>query len=341
MLNIFAYRKPFEKKIYCGYSQKTLSGINPDSFVICPFKGGRSDIVSIPQEHSFEIEELDNFLVESCCLEQTSDLKSPYPFPESSTSQQEHASGVTEIRRLIRKGDLAKCVMAKVFIGSGRIKIRQTFENLCKNYPGAFVFFFCTPESGCWMGASPELLISKEKDILKTMALAGTRPITSDIPWDNKNLEEHKVVTDFIIATLAEKGIEAHCDSLSTIDAGPVQHLMTRISGKIEDDDIIADLVDSLSPTPALSGMPRDIAFETIDRLENFNRGFYGGFCGYVSYDMDMLMYVNIRSMRIEKTRYSVFAGGGIMADSDPKSEWSETENKARTLLSKLIYEQN
>lgn len=342
MLNIFAYRKPNEKKIYCGSSNRTLTGINPHSFVIYPFDGmSQSTPISIPYDNDFEMEELNGLMDRVREEENAVNPDLFFSFPEKSTSKKEHEKSVEEITQLIKRGELSKCVLAKVIVSEGKLNIFKTFLNLCEFYPDAFIFFFHTSGSGTWMGASPELLLSRKDNRIETMALAGTKPAKSEKPWDKKNIEEHNVVTEFITRVLNDYEIDIQKEESKTVNAGPVEHLMTSIKGKLKKEIPLEDLVYALSPTPALCGFPRDKAFELIAKVENFERGFYGGFCGWVDDETDFRFYVNIRSMLIEKGRYCIFSGGGIMGDSKSGIEWTETENKAGTILSRIEISHN
>ncbi len=193
--------------------------------------------------------------------------------------------------------------------------------------PHTFRFLFATPDCGYWLGASPELLLGRKNgsDTISTMALAGTlRDKTS--AWDAKNLEEHEYVTGFIVDTMRSFGLSPEVGPAEDLWFGPVRHLCHRITAKYTGPMI--PLLNALSPTPALAGMPRDNAIEVIRRIEG-PRSLYGGYVG-VNSSEGMYAYVNLRSMCFNPSGgYCIYSGGGITALSDSAEEWLETESKS------------
>jgi len=117
-----------------------------------------------------------------------------------------------------------------------------------------------------------------------------------------------------------------------------VQHLGTAIEGRLSAPapDVL-ELVQALSPTPALGGHPRDEALALIDRVEGFERGRYGGAVGWVDADGNGTWAVAIRCAEITGSRARLFAGGGIVADSDPASGLAETQAKLQAMLSAIV----
>lgn len=326
-MNLFAFRMPRTQEVKCGMSHRTLRGVHPDSFIAAPFCGGKSSIISIPADDALNLAELNDLLNIRDEKTQT--------FP--STPKEEHFENIRQIIKEINSGNLEKCVCSRIITEKGKVNIKKTFENLCSAYPEAFVFLFHTQESGTWMGASPELLLSRRNDKICSMALAGTRPTGTQGEWNLKNLKEHEPVVQFIVSIFTKFNLNLRVLPTVTKEAGPVEHLMTLIKGEITKEPDVKSLLDALSPTPALSGVPREKAMETIKKTEKFNRNFYGGYCGWIESNAAFDIFVNLRSMIINNDNYSFFAGGGIMKDSDPSCEWEETENKAETLKSQII----
>lgn len=127
---------------------------------------------------------------------------------------------------------------------------------------------------------NPELLLesdSRSREV-RTMALAGTRPSDDDTPWDDKNIYEQSLVTDFIAETLKKEGLDVTVDDLSERRFINIKHLCTEITARGADD--IPALMSELSPTPAVAGYPRDEAIEEISRYETHRRNCYGGYVG-------------------------------------------------------------
>lgn len=323
MTNRFAYRLPHDKEIHRGESSRLVHGIGAEGFVVAPFDDAANKCFTIPVN--------DDTVSEVFVPEE-------YTPPTQSTSPGQHACGVNMILGSIASGELNKCVLSKVVVRQVDIDIDRTFNNLCESRPDAFVFYFETPETGAWIGATPEILMFKGNRTIATMSLAGTRIADSQGEWDVKDLNEQRIVTDFIVDTMSEAGYPVGAEGPMTHKAGNVEHLLTRIitASRSEADDI--RLLYELSPTPALCGLPRDAARKILGVAEQFDRGYYGGFCGPINSDgSDMKLFVNLRSCCIKDGRCCIYAGGGIVEGSEPESEWAETERKAETIKHNLI----
>jgi menaquinone-specific isochorismate synthase len=201
------------------------------------------------------------------------------------------------------------------------------------------------------VGASPELLVEIEGRTVRSRPLAGTTPRTGDPDTDarlaeqlrasEKNQTEHRVVIDMVHDTLLP-----HCsyldweDEPSIVTVANVQHLGTYLEGALtEPAPHILDLVRALCPTPALGGSPTKEAIEFIVAQEGFQRGFYGGAVGWVNADGNGTFAVTIRCAEFSHDRTSarLFAGGGIVADSEPLAELAETQAKFQAMLSAII----
>ncbi len=328
MCYAFKYRLPGAAQSCAGFSRHCLNLPSDNGFFISPFIPGSKGIF-IPKE--------------SECGPNLNDLihingnGTLFPYPTSSSAREQYKAEIDEIVSAEMSGALTKAVAARCLVVDRTPDIEASFHTLCNKYPGAFVFLFSTPETGTWIGATPEVLLENQGGVIRTMALAGTRRAGSTVKWDDKNKGEQAVVTEFIKQCLDGKGIKTETSGPVTMTAGPVEHLRTVIHGTIAEDTDIMSLLDSLSPTPAVCGMPRYTALDIIARHEDFSRGFYGGFCGPWTDDMNFNLFVILRCARISPDSTCLFAGGGIMPDSDADSEWEETEAKLSTLLNLII----
>lgn len=199
--------------------------------------------------------------------------------------------------------------------------------------PDTFRYLAYTPATGAWMGATPELLADIDGRRLHTMALAGTR--TDSSPWDEKNLREHAMVTDFIADTLRDAGARVSVGRRSTLRWGAVEHLHTPVEATLSAATDTAALLDALSPTPAVAGLPRDKALGQIEALEEHPRRLYAGYIEVADPDGRRRCYVNLRCMNFDPATGDacIYAGGGITALSEPAAEWDEASAKARPLL--------
>ncbi len=202
-------------------------------------------------------------------------------------------------------------------------------------YPDTFRYVYYTTETGCWFGASPELLLEyvSENDYFATMALAGTRSIEEDGKvWDEKNVEEHDYVTDYIVNTLAQLGIETTISPAENLKYGKIEHLCHHIKASLPKNGLsYVDVMQHLSPTPALAGYPIENALNDIDDYEVHPRHCYGGFV-VVNDKNGVHAYVNLRCVHFDKHGYCIYAGGGLTSKSVDVEEWKETESKVSRL---------
>lgn len=328
-LNFYCIRPPRRKEadnLIFGASTRLLPGLHRNAFVMSPFDNIDEGTFSIPPDMTTIADlELAGYMA----------IKKPlYDTPANATPRHIHQREVEEIARRLRIEGGGKTVAARVIISEGIKSPGEIFETLCSTYPDAYVFLTGNEKSGIWAGATPELLIAIKGSRLKTMALAGTRPHGSYEKWDDKNRKEQEIVRHFICNVLEEAGLNPRCSETFTMPAGPVEHLCTEIEASFQDPPDICNLLKHLSPTPALCGYPKESALADIHRLENFQRGYYGGYLGFISENGDMELRVNLRSTMLSGGKAYLFCGGGIMADSLPDKEWDETERKASTLLS-------
>lgn len=204
------------------------------------------------------------------------------------------------------------------------------FLRLVNTYPDAMVFIY-SYENELWVGASPETLLKTNGEHFYTMALAGSKAVGKKTEWTNKEREEQAYVESYIAQKLKKHVIDYSVDGPKTILAGPVEHLCTDFKGVIKTDKLL-ELINDLHPTPAVCGIPVEVAKEIIKQRESHNRRGYTGFIGPVN-GVKKHLFVNLRSAMIINDNLYLFLGGGITKDSIPKEEWKETELKAETLL--------
>ncbi len=306
-----------------GASNILIQGLG-DGFAIAPFLEPIQSLITIPND--FEPSPTD--IVASPCVLPSSTPKNDY-FREIEAIQ-------TDLN-----GHRGKTVAARIITKDVKIDLNKTFSTLCKAYPDAFVFAFSTSKTGTWIGASPELLLCIDGNRVSTMALAGTRPANhpeSNLEWDKKNLDEQKMVEEFIHDCLAMECRDVVSAEKFTKNAGTIEHICTPISAIMPDIDrfSITKLLDRLSPTPALCGSDRNRSLGIIRKYELSEREMYGGFCGPAFIDGISTFYVILRTAKCSPSGISVYAGGGITSLSNPEEEWEETEMKSKTIINKL-----
>lgn len=260
------------------------------------------------------------------------------PTPEMwirSTSRKQHTARVAELTRRLRQRGQAKTVLSAAFCQP--CSTAEALEMACRLFEhgnNEFCSFYSLPGAGLWLGATPEVLLKVDPEgHFSTMALAGTMPLGSE-PWSEKNKAEHRVVVDYIADVLRRAGAAFETGPMGEKAYGSVRHLLTHFEGTVGPNSIEA-LVDALNPTPALCGYPAHEALNDIAELEDHPRLLYGGILGTIGPD-GLQAYVNIRCARIGGGSMCVYAGGGIMPDSDPEAEWAEALAKRRSLLAML-----
>jgi menaquinone-specific isochorismate synthase len=197
--------------------------------------------------------------------------------------------------------------------------------------------------------ASPETLVARHGDVVRSHPLAGTAPRGGDPSTDArlaagllaspKDRAEHQVTIDFVHDTLLPwcSFLDEEAEP-SIVGVANVQHLGTMVEGRLSDPTpSVLDLVEALHPTPAVAGDPRDDALDLIRKLEPGDRGRYAGPVGWVDGRGNGRWAVGIRSAELSGTEARLWAGVGIVADSDPLLELEETRAKAQAMLGALV----
>ncbi len=239
---------------------------------------------------------------------------------------------VEEMRGAKTDNELDKVVTARTQFVACNPNVPKWFDLLSKAYPQAHVYFLNHPEWGCWMGATPELLLAKEGSLLKTMSLAGTRLAGIKDSWGEKEKQEQAYVTDFVKSTLEDCDLSSvEVGEVFTKNAGPIEHLCTRLSAEAKSPQDFIRTAKALHPTPAVCGIPREAAKKVLSDHEGLDRQLYAGFFGENSKDRQQVA-VNLRCLTFVPNGVVLWAGGGLTADSVPEDEWTETENKMMTL---------
>ena len=246
--------------------------------------------------------------------------------------------GVTQIKQ----GDLKKVVLSRKIDLEFHQSPLEVFQRLLENYAKAFCYLFHHPKVGIWCGATPETLVHIAKGELKTMSLAATLPyLKGEQPqWGSKEIEEQEMVSEYILEQLSEIANSLEMEAAKSSKAGNLWHLKSEINGKLQNSTSIKDVVKALHPTPAVCGIPTKEAKKFIQGHEDYPRTLYTGFLGELNLEetASASLFVNLRCMEIEAGKASVFVGGGITSASDTEKEWTETQNKSKTLLNILQF---
>ena len=252
---------------------------------------------------------------------------------------------VSEISQNIRDSKYEKVVLAASIALSleNNWNFDNAFDFLWTNYPECFLFHI-NLGNGIFFGASPELLVRLNENELETAALAASiarginqnedLTLAAELLSDQKSKIEHQLVVDSIVDKLKALELDISVNSVPKIrKLKNIQHLLTPIYGKPKADTNIIDLVDRLHPTPAVCGYPENNAKEIINHYENFDRGWYGGPIGWVDANGKGEFAVALRSSLIMSGHAWLFAGNGIVGDSNPDDELEELLLKFQPLF--------
>lgn len=317
----FAYRLPdaAEPKFFQGDFVKLEQPVvlEKDEILIHSFLGDEIYVLKNPIEISSEKFQLKDEAVEEALVV---------------TDKTDYLSSFDKMKKVLDDGSFQKLILSRIKKVTTEKTGLEIFNLLNSVYKNTFNYIFSSSETGVWIGATPELLLKAEKDLVSTVSLAGTKPNDGFSEWTQKEREEQKFVTDFILDAFQKNKISDTISSKTyTAKAGPVEHLKTDLQGKIDSAEQIYSLLKSLHPTPATCGIPQTLAKNKIVEVEMHQRKFYTGFIGINSNDIKYY-FVNLRCMKLQKENAFLFVGGGITASSIAEREWTETERKAETL---------
>ena len=245
---------------------------------------------------------------------------------------------VAAAQNVIKQSNLKKVVVSRQHIQPYTGSAATSFLKLTQFYPDAMVYYWSHPHTGNWIGATPETLLHIQKDICRTMALAGTLPYeeNQEPEWTAKELDEQQMVTDFIQKQL-EQRFPKNSIKLSptyTKRAGNLLHLCADFEVPIGKTTTM-ELMRLLHPTPAVAGVPVNESLAFLATHETHNRNYYAGVLGPIASD-NIHLYVNLRCASVLEKSLTLYVGGGITAQSDAEMEWAESQRKAETLLSVL-----
>lgn len=255
-----------------------------------------------------------------------------------------YRDAVKRAAEAIDAGELAKVVLAREVEAVGRIDPAVVLARLASRFESCAVFGFGRGSS-CFVGASPEVLVELDGDLVTTYAVAGTASRGSNPAEDTANAEhlssdpkeqaEHRYVVDYLRTRLALAGVELDPTGDTEVRTLPgIHHLQTAVTGRIEPEPGLAlRLVGALHPTPAVGGTPSSFAQRWIADHEGLDRGWYAGPVGWIDHRGCGSFYVALRSALIGPDSMRLFAGAGIVEGSDPEHELVETDIKLAAVL--------
>jgi menaquinone-specific isochorismate synthase len=248
----------------------------------------------------------------------------------------------------VEDGSLQKVVLAqalRVQLESA-LSVPDVVGRLAATYPDCYRFMFSPGSESTFFGATPERLVSLHGRTVRTEALAGSTGrgdtpaedewLASELLDSEKDIHEHELVAEAVRDQLEPYAASVRIGDRTVRRLATVQHLRTSITAELADDEHVLSLVDALHPTPAVGGLPPDAALRTIRETEAFDRGWYAAPIGWVDAAGNGTFAVGIRSAVATERTATLFAGAGLVQDSDPDREWDEVQLKYRPMLDEL-----
>jgi anthranilate synthase component 1 len=264
----------------------------------------------------------------------------------SNTSKSAHERMVAKTKEYIYAGDIIQAVISRRLYTESKIDPMKIYEVLRVLNPSQYMYNI-NFENIKIIGSSPEALITKNKDILNTVPIAGTirrgktpeedLKLENELLNDPKEQAEHLQLVDLGRNDLAKVSYPGSVDTYEFMIVQKyqkVQHIVSKIKSRTPLDGY--QVLKSIFPAGTLSGAPKLRAMQIIQELETESRGPYGGGVGYFSFNGDMTFAIAIRTLFGMNGTYFAQAGGGIVADSQPHEEYMETYNKLYSVLKSI-----
>ncbi|MEM7457472.1 MAG: anthranilate synthase component I [Planctomycetota bacterium] len=264
---------------------------------------------------------------------------------QSNFTRDEFETAVDKCKEYIRAGDIFQVVISQRLQLEIECDPFEIYRSLRVLNPSPFMFFLRTPQCTL-VGSSPEIMCRVVDNEMTVRPLAGTRKrggnheedraLEEELLADEKERAEHVMLVDLgrnDVGRVAKFGSIALPDLMVVERYSHVMHISSTVTGQLRDDVDSFDALMASLPAGTVSGAPKVRAMEIIDELEKHRRGPYAGAVGYIDYSDNMDTCIALRTIVIKDGTAYLQAGAGIVADSDPTSEYEETLNKARGLL--------
>ncbi len=267
---------------------------------------------------------------------------------KSNTSKEEFTEMVNRAKEYICSGDIFQVVLSQRFNVDIECDDINLYRALRVVNPSPYMFFLDFVEYSL-IGSSPEILVRLENNLVEVRPIAGTRKrgetieedlaLEEELLADEKELAEHVMLVDLgrnDVGRVAETGT-VKVPELKVVERySHVMHIVSSVTGKLKDGLDAFDVFKATFPAGTVSGAPKIRAMEIIEELEKEKREFYAGGVGYFGYNGNMDFCITIRTMLKKGGRVFIQAGAGIVADSSPESEYIETINKAKALMTSI-----
>ena len=322
---VFRYPKSDKIQLWIQNSNELIqnSAFDVEGFVFAPFDL-KDEVVIFPETASqqFEASLSDVKFEEHVQIEKIQS--------DSEKSRTFHISLVASGIDFLNNSNCRKVVLSrKEQVDVPNFDLVVAYKSMLQKYDNACVYLWSHPKVGVWMGASPERLLKFENNKIETTSLAGTQAFSEKLTWGEKELEEQQIVTDYIADVLEDHVESVQIDGPKTSKAGSLAHLKSVLTGKLKSTSQLKDIIEKLHPTPAVCGMPKEQSQDFLSTHEKYNRSFYTGFFGELSFRKATNLFVNLRCLQYRNKKVYIYVGGGITAASKAENEWEETVAKA------------
>jgi anthranilate synthase component 1 len=274
------------------------------------------------------------------------DLNQTQPLAvRSNFTQQEFEEAVRKCTEYIRAGDIFQVVVSQRMEVASRCEPLEVYRSLRVINPSPFMFFLRTPDTTL-VGASPEVMCRVFDGCVTVRPLAGTRrrgqseaedrALAEELLADPKERAEHVMLVDLgrnDVGRVAQFGSVRLSDVMTVERYSHVMHISSNVDGKLRPELDAIDALKACLPAGTVSGAPKVRAMQILDEMEPTRRGPYAGAVGYFDYGGNMDTCIALRTMVMTPGKIYIQAGAGIVADSDPTSEYQETLNKSKAML--------
>lgn len=276
--------------------------------------------------------------------------ESPEPQVKTRTHPDDYLESVRTAQQHIVDGDIFQVVLGQRFDTACDSDPLDVYRMLRRLNPSPYMYLLDVPTAQggplSIVGSSPEALVTVDRGSVVSHPIAGSRPrgdddaedarLARELLADEKERAEHLMLVDLArndLAKVCEPGTVDVTEFMELERFSHIMHLVSTVRGSLREGCSGVDVLRATFPAGTLSGAPKPRALAIIDELEPVARGLYGGVVGYMSFSGDLDLAIAIRTGVIRDGVLSVYAGGGIVADSDPQTEYIESQNKAAAVL--------
>jgi len=271
-----------------------------------------------------------------------------FTIPKMNMKKEQYEESVRRAKEYVASGDILQVVLSKRYDFDVKGDLASFYLALRRINPSPYMYFLKMGDRQI-VGSSPEMLVRVDNRVVETFPIAGTRPrvdddienraLAKELLADPKERAEHVMLVDLArndIGRVSQFGSVRIPEFMKVHQYSHVQHIVSRVVGKLRDKCNCYDALRAVFPAGTVSGAPKLRAMEIIEEAEPTKRGPYAGAVGYFSYNRNADFAITIRTLVANGRQCYIQVGAGIVADSVPEREWYETEHKAKALVKAL-----